>query len=158
MSTWCILAHEKTLQNTIHIPVSYNGMCNHIETKVKVLNHFSKRGHSERAQETQNLVSAFVSEIKLCLLGAEVNPRPLGHHLQVNGLVWLHAHHQLIPLALFFKYVSRNVAELQPHLCLPLIQSLTTAENEWNSWRASGRWDERIASDAIKCESREKER
>lgn len=122
-----------------------------MEAKVKLTEH------NERAQESRNLVSAFVREIELCLLGAEVDPRPLGHHLQVNGLVRLHAHHQLIPLAVFLKYVSRHVAELQTHLCLPLIQSFTTAENEWNSWRA-GDGMRKIASDAIKFESKEKER
>lgn len=99
-----------------------------MEAKVKLMEH------NERAQDSQNLVSAFVREIELCLLGAEVDPRLLGHHLQVNSLVRLHTHHQLIPRAVFLKYVSRHVAELQTHLCLPLIQSFTTAENEWNSW------------------------
>lgn len=82
----------------------------------------------------QHLVSAPVGEVQLSLLWAEVNPRPLGHHLQVNGFVWLHPHHQLVPLAAFAKDVSWHISELQTHFCLPLIQSFTTAENERNSW------------------------
>lgn len=90
------------------------------------------------------LVSTLVGEVQLRLLGAEVDPRPLGHHLQVNSFVRLHSHHQLIPLtALLGKYVSRNVGELQTHLCFPLIQSFTTAEDERNSCSMSDCRDNR---------------
>lgn len=91
----------------------------------------------------QHLVSALVGEVQLRLLRAEVNPRPLGHHLQVNGFVRLHPHHQLIPLTAFAKYVSWHVSELQTHFCLSLIQSFTTAEDERNSWWTCGKWDDR---------------
>ena len=67
------------------------------------------------------LVSALISEIQLSLLGAEVNPRPLGHHLQINGFIRLHPHNQLIPLTASAKDVSWHVSELQTYFCFPLI-------------------------------------
>lgn len=85
-------------------------------------------------RKVQHLVSAPVGEVQLRLLGAEVDPRPLGHHLQVNGFVRLHPHHQLVPLTALGKDVSRHVSELQTHLCLPFVQSFTAAQDERNAW------------------------
>lgn len=84
-------------------------------------------------------VSAVVGQVQLCLFRAEIDSGFLAHHLGVDGLVGLHTHHQLVPPALSVKDVSRNVCELQPHLCLPLIQSLSTPEDEGNTWRETGR-------------------
>lgn len=80
-------------------------------------------------------VSAVVGQVQLRLLRTEVDSGFLAHHLGVDGLVGLNADHQLVPPALRVKDVSRNVGELQPHLCLPLIQSLSTPKDEGNPWR-----------------------
>lgn len=82
------------------------------------------------SESLQHLVSALVGEVELSFLWAEVNPRPLGHHLQVNGFVRLHPHHQLVPLTALSKDVSWYVSELQTHFGLPLIQSFTAAQYE----------------------------
>jgi len=79
------------------------------------------------------LVSALVGEVQLRFLRAEVDAGLLAHHLGVDGLVGLHAHHQLIPATLISKNVPRDVRELQPHLSFPLIQSFSTAEDERNT-------------------------
>lgn len=78
------------------------------------------------------LVSAPVGQVQLRLLGVEVHARLFAHHFGINGLVRLHAHHQLVPLALRIKDVPRDISELQPHLCLALVQGLSTAQDEGN--------------------------
>ena len=76
------------------------------------------------------LVSALVGEVQLRLLGAEVDPRFLGGHLQVDGLVGLHADHQLVAHAALGEDVAGDVGELQPHLGLALVQRLAAAQDE----------------------------
>lgn len=88
-------------------------------------------------------VSALVGEVQLRLLRTKVNPRPLGQHLQVNGLVGLHSHHQLVPLTAVGKYLTRHVVELQSHLRLALVQGLATAEDERDPWHVATHLDER---------------
>lgn len=78
-------------------------------------------------------VSAAVCEVQLGLLRAEVDAGFLAHHLGVDGLVWLDAHHQLVALALRVEDVARHVRELQPHLRLALVQRLATAQHEWHA-------------------------
>lgn len=58
------------------------------------------------------LVSTLVGEVQLGLLRAEVDARLLAHHLGVDGLVGLHAHHKLVPATLISKNVPRDVCEL----------------------------------------------
>lgn len=102
-----------------------------------------KRKKNPQSLSQQHLVSALIGEVQLCLLRTEVNPRPLGHHLQVNGFVWLHPHNQLVPLTATSEYVSWNISELQTYFCLLLIQSFTAAEDERNSWFSCGWWNDR---------------
>lgn len=78
------------------------------------------------------LVSALVGEVQLSFLRGKVHTGFLAHHLGVDGLVRLHAHHELVPVTLITEYVPRHVCELQPHLGLPLIQSFSTAKDERN--------------------------
>lgn len=91
-------------------------------------------GKTKCGRTVPYLVSALVGEVQLRLLGAEVNPRPLGHHLQVNGFVRLHPHHQLVPLTAVCKDLARHVGELQAHLGLALVQGFATAEDERDPW------------------------
>lgn len=80
------------------------------------------------------LISALVGEVQLRLLGAKVHAGFLAHHLGVDGLVGLHAHHQLVPTTLVSKNVPRDIRELQAHFGLPLVQSFSTAQDERNAW------------------------
>lgn len=103
--------------------------------------------HKAPAAEVQQngpyLVSALVGEVQLRLLRAEVCPRPLGQHLQVNGFVRLHSHHQLVPLTAVGKYLARHVGELQTHLRLALVQGFATAEDERDPWQEAAHVDSR---------------
>lgn len=117
-------------------------------TRSKYLVKKRHRGkHKAPAAEVQRngpyLVSALVGEVQLRLLRAEVNPRPLGQHLQVNGFVGLHSHHQLVPLTAVGKYLARHVGELQTHLRLALVQGFATAEDERDPWQEAAHVDSR---------------
>lgn len=81
-----------------------------------------------------HLVSALVGEVQLRLLGVEVHSWFLAHHLGVDGLIGLYAHHQLIPTTLRTKDVPRDVGELQPHLRFPLIQGFAATQDEGNTF------------------------
>lgn len=80
------------------------------------------------------LVSATVGQVQFRLLGVKVHTRLFAHHFGINSFIRLHAHHQFVPLALRIKDVTWHIGELQPDLSLPLIQGLSTAQDEGNSW------------------------
>lgn len=78
------------------------------------------------------LVSAPVGQVQLCLLRVKVHARLFAHHFGVDRLVRLHAHYQLIPLALRIKDVTWHISELQSHLGLALVQGFPTAQDKGN--------------------------
>lgn len=78
------------------------------------------------------LVSAAVGQVQLRLFGVKVHTRLFAHHFGINSLVRLHAHNQLVPLALRIKDVTWHISELQPNLSLALIQGLSTTQDEGN--------------------------
>lgn len=69
----------------------------------------------------KNLVSASISKVQFSLLHVESHTRGFGHHLDVHSLPRLHPDHQLIPLGLSIKYVSRDIIVLDPYFCFSFI-------------------------------------
>lgn len=81
------------------------------------------------------LVAVAISEVQLRFFWVEEHAWFLGHHLGVNSLIRLHTDHQFIALALLVENVTWHLPELQPYLCLALIQCLATAQDKRYSYK-----------------------
>ena len=81
-------------------------------------------------RQVNALVALAVGQVQFGGLGLEVHARPLGHELEVDGLVGLHADHELVAVGLAGEDVAGHVLELDAHFGFALVQGLAALHDE----------------------------